>query len=44
MTAVLDTHTLLWYLENSNELSGSARAAIEDAVRKAQRVMYPRFR
>lgn len=38
MTAVLDTHTLLWYLENSKELSGSARAAIEDAVRKAQRV------
>jgi PIN domain nuclease of toxin-antitoxin system len=33
MSAVLDTHIVLWYLENSQELSSVARTAIEDAVR-----------
>jgi len=35
MSAVLDTHTVLWYLENSKELSTVARATIEEAVRNA---------
>ena len=35
MSAVLDTHTVLWYLENSKELSAVARLTIEDAVRNA---------
>jgi PIN domain nuclease of toxin-antitoxin system len=38
MSAVLDTHTILWYLENSPELSAVARTAIEDAVRDARDV------
>ena len=38
MSAVLDTHTVLWYLENSAELSGVARTTIEDAVRDARDV------
>jgi PIN domain nuclease of toxin-antitoxin system len=33
MSAVLDTHTIIWYLENSPELSPLARTTIEDAVR-----------
>lgn len=33
MSAVLDTHTVPWYLENSGELSNVARATIEDAIR-----------
>jgi PIN domain nuclease of toxin-antitoxin system len=32
MSAVLDTHTVLWYLENSKELSTVARTTIEDAI------------
>jgi len=32
MSAVLDTHTVLWYLENSKELSTFARSTIESAV------------
>jgi PIN domain nuclease of toxin-antitoxin system len=36
MSAVLDTHTVLWYLENSKELSVVARTTIEDAVRDAR--------
>ncbi len=36
MSAVLDTHTVLWYLENSKELSTRARATIEDAIRDAR--------
>ncbi len=32
MSAVLDTHTVLWYLENSQELSTVARITIENAV------------
>jgi PIN domain nuclease of toxin-antitoxin system len=38
MSAVLDTHTVLWYLENSRELSVVARTTIEDAVRDARDV------
>lgn len=38
MSAVLDTHTALWYLENSNELSAVARTTIEEAVRDARDV------
>jgi PIN domain nuclease of toxin-antitoxin system len=38
MSAVLDTHTVLWYLENSQELSAVARTTIEDAVRDARHV------
>ena len=38
MSAVLDTHTVLWYLENSKELSVVARTTIEDAVRDARDV------
>jgi PIN domain nuclease of toxin-antitoxin system len=38
MSAVLDTHTVLWYLENSTELSEVARTAIEDAVQNARHV------
>lgn len=32
MSAVLDTHTVLWYLQNSKELSATARTTIEDAI------------
>ncbi len=35
MSAVLDTHTVLWYLANSHELSAIARKTIEDAIRDA---------
>lgn len=38
MSVVLDTHAVLWYLENSNELSSVARTTIEDAVRNARPV------
>ena len=38
MSAVLDTHAVLWYLENSKELSTVARTTIEDAVRDARDV------
>lgn len=38
MSAVLDTHTVLWYLENSKELSLLARTTIEDAIRNARDV------
>lgn len=38
MSAVLDTHAVLWYLENSKELSSLARTAIEDAIRGGHRV------
>lgn len=36
MSVVLDTHTVLWYLENSRELSSVARTTIEDAIRNAR--------
>jgi len=35
---VLDTHTVLWYLESSKELSVAARTAIEDSIRQSQDV------
>src|SRR5690242_8209818 len=38
MSAVLDTHAVLWYLENSKELSALARATIEDAIRDGRDV------
>jgi PIN domain nuclease of toxin-antitoxin system len=38
MSAVLDNHIVLWYLENSPQLSASARTAIEDAMREGRRV------
>lgn len=38
MSAVLDTHTVLWYLENFRELSPVARSTIEDAIREARDV------
>lgn len=38
MSAVLDTHTVLWYLENSKELSPVARRTIEDAIRDGRQV------
>lgn len=38
MTAVLDTHAVLWYLEKSKELSALARTTIEDAMRNGRRV------
>jgi PIN domain nuclease of toxin-antitoxin system len=38
MSVVLDTHTVLWYLENSTELSKVARTAIEDAIQNARHV------
>jgi PIN domain nuclease of toxin-antitoxin system len=36
MSAVLDTHTVLWYLENTKELSAFARTTIEDAIRDSR--------
>jgi len=36
MSALLDTHAVLWYLENSKELSTTARMTIEDSVRNAR--------
>jgi PIN domain nuclease of toxin-antitoxin system len=38
MSAVLDTHTVLWHLENSKELSEFARRTIEDAIRDGRHV------
>jgi len=38
MSSVLDTHTVLWYLEYSQELSVVARTTIEDAIRDARDV------
>lgn len=35
---VLDTHAVLWYLDNSPRLSATARTAIEDAVLRAEPV------
>lgn len=36
MRLVLDSHTVLWYLENSGELSTKANAAIDNAVDEAE--------
>lgn len=33
MSAVLDTHAIIWFLENSSELSSHSRSTIEDAIR-----------
>ena len=30
MEYLIDTHTLLWFLEDSNELSGTAKKVVED--------------
>ena len=38
MSSVFDTHTVLWYLENSQQLSALARSTIEDAIRKVRNV------
>ncbi len=38
MSVVLDTHAVLWYLENFRELSLNARSAIEDAIRDGRDV------
>lgn len=38
MSVVLDTHTALWYLENSKELSAPARKTIEDAIHNGRYV------
>jgi PIN domain nuclease of toxin-antitoxin system len=38
MSLVLDTHTVLWYLEGSQELSSIARTAIENAIDGARDV------
>jgi PIN domain nuclease of toxin-antitoxin system len=38
MSAVLDTHTVLWYLEYSKELSAVARTTVENAIRDARHV------
>ena len=38
MSVVLDTHTVLWYLENSKELSAVARTTVETAIRDARPV------
>jgi len=38
MSLVLDTHAILWYLENSRELSSVARTSIEEAIRDARDV------
>jgi len=38
MSAVLDTHAVLWYLENSQELSAVARTTIEAAIRDGRHV------
>ncbi|HUO33630.1 MAG TPA: type II toxin-antitoxin system VapC family toxin [Candidatus Acidoferrum sp.] len=38
MSAVLDTHTVLWYLENSKELSGEARTAVQKTVQEGRHV------
>lgn len=32
MSAVLDTHTVIWYLENSQQLSSLARTTIENEI------------
>jgi PIN domain nuclease of toxin-antitoxin system len=38
MSVVLDTHAVLWYLADSQELSSVARKTIEDAIRDARDV------
>lgn len=38
MSAVLDTHAVLWYLADSTELSPLARTSIEDAIHRGEDV------
>lgn len=38
MSAVLDTHAVLWYLANSKDLSSVARTTVEEAIRAARDV------
>ena len=38
MSAVLDTHAVLWYLEDSRELSTGAREIIESTIRQGRGV------
>jgi PIN domain nuclease of toxin-antitoxin system len=38
MSFVLDTHAVVWYLENSDALSSRARTTIENAIRDGNRV------
>jgi PIN domain nuclease of toxin-antitoxin system len=38
VSAVLDTHTIIWYLENSAELSRTAREKIEGTIAGGQSV------
>ena len=38
MSALLDTHTVLWYLEDSKELSAPARTTIEEAIQNGRHV------
>lgn len=38
MSAVLDTHTVLWYLENARDLSALAKSTIEDSIRNGREV------
>jgi PIN domain nuclease of toxin-antitoxin system len=39
MVLVLDTHTVIWYLNNSTNLSPTARTTIESAIRAGDEVM-----
>lgn len=38
MSAVLDTHAIIWYLEDSAELSARARSTIEGAIQDGRSV------
>lgn len=38
MSALLDTHAVLWYLEDSKELSAPARTTIEEAIADGRHV------
>lgn len=39
MSAVLDTHAVLWYLQSSSKLSAHARAVIEDSIRAGREML-----
>lgn len=43
MSVVLDTHTVLWYLENSTGLSAIVRTTIENAIPEARPVRVSAF-
>ena len=38
MSALLDTHAIIWYLEDSAELSARARSTIEGAIQGGRSV------